>query len=192
MTENSTDEIAALNAVISALQPLTADSRRRILEMVRIFFRDTQAGAEISALVSTHASRTDRPLQFSENLSVSPKEFLLEKQPRTDVERVACLAFYLTHYRNLQFFKTPELIALNTEAAQPKFSNPHYSVNNATQAGYLAGATKDMRQISAAGEQFVRALPDREAARQAMLHARPKRRGKKTKNDQSSSEPDED
>jgi len=47
---------------------------------------------------------------------MSPKDFLLEKQPRTDVERIACLAYYLTHYRATPHFKTIDLSILNTEA----------------------------------------------------------------------------
>jgi hypothetical protein len=113
----------------------------------------------------------------------SPKQFLLNKQPRTDVERIACLAFYLTHYRDLPHFKTLDLAKLNTEAAQPKFSNTAYAATNAAKLGYLASATKTQRQISAAGEQFVSALPDREAAKLAMANARARRtsRRKKTK-----------
>jgi restriction endonuclease Mrr len=116
---------------------------------------------------------------FSEDTSMSPKEFLLEKQPRTDVERIACLAYYLTHYRDTPHFKTLDLNKLNTEAAQPKFSNATVSANNAQKRGYLVPSTKGHRQISAAGEQFVRALPDREAAKAAMTALRPRRRNKR-------------
>jgi len=112
---------------------------------------------------------------------MSPKEFMIEKQPRTDVERVACLAYYLTHYRDQPHFKTLDLSKLNTEAAQPKFSNAANSVNNAVKRGYLAPSTKGNRQLSAAGEQFVHALPDREAAKNAMANHRPRRRLKRQK-----------
>lgn len=52
-----------------------------------------------------------------------PKEFMVQKRPRTDIERVACLGFYLTHYRDTPHFKTLDISKLNTEAAQPKFTN---------------------------------------------------------------------
>jgi len=112
-------------------------------------------------------------------LDVTPKEFLLQKKPKTDVERIACLAYYLTHYRSAPHFKTAELAALNTEAAQPRFSNAAYAVSNATNCGYLVPATKGSKQISAQGEQFVLALPDRVAAKSAMTsrRARAKRSG---------------
>jgi hypothetical protein len=104
---------------------------------------------------------------------------LLEKQPRTDVERIACLAYYLTHYRDTPHFANIDLAKLNTEAAQPKFSNTAYSANNALYQGYLAAAAKGQKQLSAAGEQFVRALPDRDAAKTAMSLAKPRRPPKK-------------
>ena len=66
---------------------------------------------------------------------MSPKEFLLEKQPRTDVERIACLAFYLTHYRDTPHFKTLELSKLNTEAAQQKFANAANATEQRSQDG---------------------------------------------------------
>ena len=110
-----------------------------------------------------------------ESRAFPPKEFLLKKQPQSDVERVACLAYYLAHYRGQVHFKTGDISALNTEAAQRKFSNTAAAVGNATSYGYLAPAVKGMKQLSASGEIYVEALPDREAANAAMAHLRHKR-----------------
>jgi len=104
----------------------------------------------------------------------------MEKQPKTDVERLACLAYYLTHFRELPHFKTIDLSKLNTEAAQPKFSNPAFSARNAVNYGYLAPATKGQKQLSAAGELFVRNLPDREAAKAAMSAATKRRKNSRS------------
>jgi hypothetical protein len=112
---------------------------------------------------------------------MSPKEFLLEKEPRTDVERIACLAYYLTHYRSTPHFKTVDLSMLNTESAQPKFANTAYSSNNAVKMGYLVPSIKGQRQLSAIGERFVRALPDREAAKAALDSLRRRPHGKKSR-----------
>jgi hypothetical protein len=70
------------------------------------------------------------------------------------------------------------LSRLNTEAAQPKFSNAAVSVENAAKMGYLVPAVKGHKQLSATGERFVQALPDRDAARAAMnsFRTRTKRR----------------
>jgi hypothetical protein len=103
---------------------------------------------------------------FSEDRTQSAKEFLRDKRPSTDVDRVACLAYYLTHYRDTPHFKTLDISTLNTEAAQPKLTNASMAVDNATKAGLLVQALKGAKQLSAAGETYVQHLPDREAARE--------------------------
>jgi hypothetical protein len=126
----------------------------------------------------SYGESTDR---YSKEQSLSPQEFLLKKQPRSDVERVACLGYYLANYRDQPSFKTFDISKLNTEAAQTKLSNAANSVNNATSYGYLAPAAKGMKQLSAAGEMYVEALPDREAATAALANSRPKRTPKRKK-----------
>lgn len=174
----------SLNNVISTFKRLDPDEQEKMIEIVRIYF----------GLAARGTSSTNRPVgqeassqqafmdtgSFSEDRSISPKVFILQKQPRTDVERVACLAYYLTHYKDMPHFKTSDLSILNTEAAQPKFSNAAQAVDNATKTGYLVPATKGNKQLSAAGEHFVLALPDREAARTAMQIARPRRKTRKS------------
>lgn len=106
---------------------------------------------------------------------MSPKQFLFEKRPQTDIERVTCLAFYATHYREMQHFKTLDLSKLNTEAAQIKLSNPNAAVDNAAQAGLLVQSGQGRKQISSLGEVYVQALPDRIAAKEAIAKARPRK-----------------
>lgn len=177
-SDDPLSELAALNSVVAALQTLkTSDARERLLYAAAAFFR---LSLEAQTNQTAGASRQRLSLQpaFSEDRSISAKEFLIQKQPRTEVERVACLAYYLTHYRDMQFFKTIDISALNTEAAQPKFGNAAQAVENAVKTHYLAQAAKGAKQLSAAGEAFVQALPDRDAARGAMGAMRPRRRKK--------------
>jgi hypothetical protein len=171
---------AVLPEVIASFKKVNVEGRKRLLSIVATFF----------GIESSHASTSPSPrvseASFSEDRSISPKEFLRQKQPRTDVERVACLAYYLTHYRDTPHFKTLDISQLNTDAAQIKFANAANSVNNASTYGYLAATTKGNKQLTAAGEAFVEALPDRDAAREAMANSRPRRRrrpGDAKKND---------
>ena len=62
------------------------------------------------------------------------KEFLSERRPSTDVDRVACLAYYLSHYRDNDQFKTTDIGLLNSEAGQVKLRNPSAALNSATRA----------------------------------------------------------
>jgi len=180
------DEFTSLQTVIQALQPLDTDARARIIAAVTTFLqiRAPEASVPIAASrpndLESAPSRAASYPAFSSSDELSPKEFLFQKQPRSDVERIATLAFYLTHYRETPHFKTLDLSKLNTEAAQPKFANTANSASNAVKQGYLVPSSKGMRQLSAVGERFVAALPDRDAARATMAGAKPRRKARKT------------
>jgi hypothetical protein len=172
---------SALPAALSLFNGLSQESRQKLLQSLATVFGlqmpPAQPGQPRNPFYEPQGQ--NRPGHFSEDRSISPKDFMLQKSPKTDVERVACLAYYLTHYREQQYFKTLDISKLNTDAAQMKFANAPKSVDNATMYGYLAPAMKGTKQLSAAGELFVRALPDREAAKAAMASARPRKRPKK-------------
>jgi len=172
----------ALTDVIAALQPFEQETRRRILATVLTYYGydDKTAPrphdrANPDAITTKTSSTT-----FSSDRSISPKEFLLQKRPQTDIERVAALAYYLTHYRETPRFKTFDISKLNTEAAQIKFSNAAQAVDNAAKRGFLTSAAQGTKQITAMGEQFVQALPDREAAKVAIAGLGRRRKSRKT------------
>jgi hypothetical protein len=172
--DNSADDASVLAEVVSALKRLSPESRQRLIATVSTFFSPSLAYSQTNT--NPPVSAVSSPSTFSDTKPITAKQFILEKEPRTDVERVACLAFYLTRYADTPHFKTVDLSRLNTEAAQPKFSNPAVAVDNATKMGYLVPAIKAHKQLSAAGERFVQALPDREAAKAAMNSIRSRMR----------------
>jgi hypothetical protein len=192
------DDVEILSLVLPAFKKLDDEQRLRLLQTIATFFgikmqvtgspKPMEVGFDFAKIFPQHKRESTKPSdagntgsKFSEDKSISPKDFMMQKQPRTDVERVACLAFYLTHYREVRYFKTLDLSKLNTEAAQPKFSNAAKAVENAILLGYLVPASKGDRQLSARGEQFVLALPDREEAKKAMAahRRRPQRRAQR-------------
>ncbi len=182
-TVDAMDELRALTGVMEALRSITNDqARERILKAAASFFRVSIAFGSFThtpaASSLSHRAESPSPTAFSSERTVSPKDFLRDKQPKTDVERVACLGYYLTHYRETPHFKTIDISKLNTEAAQPKLSNAAMAVDNATKAHYLVPAAKGNKQISASGESFVQALPDRDLARSEMQKTRPRKRRK--------------
>ena len=178
-----------VDKVIQDLLPFDPYSRLRVYRTVGTFFgfedsypkvvKDADSG------VPANVSREPR---FSSKEELTPKEFLLQKQPNTEVERAACLAYYLAHYRDAPYFKTTDISRLNTEAAQIKLSNASQTVNNAVKAGYLTTAAKGMKQLSAQGEQYVEALPDRDAAKEAKPRKKLWRSRKKTGTNRTESE----
>lgn len=172
------DDVEALSTIVGVLKQLEPDAQRRVLQSAQMFL-----GLTVSQVHSEEnfGSKRVSGEDFSRDRTLSPKEFLRDKNPGTDVERVTCLAYYLAHYRDTPHFKTVDISTLNTEAAQPKFSNTSVAVDNARASGYLVAATKGNKQISAAGEKFVELLPDKEAAREAIRTFRPRRNNKKQK-----------
>jgi hypothetical protein len=176
---NSNDfeaEASALARVLSALQSLSDASRQRVLRSATAFFdvRGGSGGGSSSAGVAEQVSVSLGG--FSEDRTLTPKEFLLQKRPTRDIDRIACLAYYLTHFRDMPKFKTLDLSKLNTEAAQIKFSNAAKAVDNSAAAGLLVAAGGGLKQLSAVGELYVQALPDRDAAKAAIEQVRPRRR----------------
>jgi len=177
---NDDNNLEVLTTIVTALKNLDQEAQKRTLQAV-ITFLDIPFSNQPSGIKAVDNSSIPKyESTFSQDRDLSPKDFLRDKLPRTDVERVACLAYYLTHYRGLQFFKTLDLSSLNTEAAQPKFSNAAVAVSNAIRSGFIVQAAKGSNQLSSAGEVFVQALPDREAAKANLSNMRIKKRNKKT------------
>ena len=177
---NDQDIYAVVDKVIQDLLRLDPYSRLRVYRTVGTFFGFDDSYLKVTGNVDNRVpANVSREPKFSSS-DETPKEFLLQKRPNTNVERVACLAYYLTHYRDIPHFKTIDINKLNTEAAQIKLSNPSQAVNDAVKTGYLAAATKGMMQLSAQGEQYVEALPDRDAAKEVKPRTKSKRSRKKT------------
>lgn len=174
------DDVKAISTIIGVLKQLDLDTQKRVLRAVRAYL-DVETSQTPSGTPDLNegpiSGRSKHP--FSQDRTISPKDFLRDKNPPTDVERVACLAYYLAHYQDTPHFKTVDISALNTEAAQPKFSNASVAVENARTRGYLVSASKGTKQISAVGEKFVELLPDRDAAKDFIRNAR-RRSGRKS------------
>jgi hypothetical protein len=175
-------ELDVLSTIVRHLQSLSADAQQRVIASALTFLGlPVNSQNSLVALMPQPGGQTAvAPTgRFSQDRTPSPKDFLFEKRPTSDVERVACLGYYLTHYRDTPYFKTLDLSKLNTEGAQLKMTNPAMAVDNATKAGLLVPASKGAKQISSMGELYVQALPDKAAAREAIAHARPKRKNRR-------------
>lgn len=124
-----------------------------------------------------HAVGTDTP-----NGGMTPKVFMSQKRPNTDSERITCLAYFASKYRNIAQFKTDVLTKLNTEAAGHPFSNASYFARDAVTQGYLSPAGGGKKQITMRGEAIVEALPDRNRVKAALeAHPQRKRKAKRAK-----------
>ena len=175
-----------VSQVTRLLEPLSNDDRAHVISTVAMWFRlpepqlaNTSSSTAWSGAVKPSHVTNPTEERFQGREEESPKQFIMEKDPRTEAERMACLAYYLAHFRDAPQFATNDLSRLNTEAAQRKFSNAAVTTSNATRDGLFVPAAKPgLRQLSAMGERFVQALPDREAAKLVRKRL-PARRGKR-------------
>lgn len=171
-------ERAIVQRFLDLMAPLDDAERLRVIRTVATYFDLPVAGSSAPSSAPTPSESTQvvgRDAVFSGHLPISPKDFLRQKEPRTDVERAMSLAYYLAHYRDAPHFKTADIAKLNTEAAQRKFANTAYTINNAAATGYFVAAPAGQKQLSSMGEQYVEALPDRVAARAVIERARPRK-----------------
>lgn len=158
------------------LKDLDPEDRARVVGATMVLFGEQTPVSSAQGGALPIDQPVSRELKFSSREDITPKQFLFEKRPNTDVERVGCLAFYLTHYRDTRHFKTVDISKLNTEAAQIKLSNAAKAVNNAATKGFITPSAKGNKQISSLGEEYVSALPNRDAAKKAFERFRPRKR----------------
>jgi len=168
-----------MRTAVTALAGLPREAQARaakwLIESLNIPVGSGATGVTAPA-ATTGAATGARPTQDQP----TPKAFMGQKHPSCDTERIACLAYFLTHHRGMQQFSTKDLKALNTEASQPPFSRPATAVGNATGASqFLAAAGGGKKQITVRGEAVVDALPDREAVKKALRDNPMRRRGRR-------------
>jgi len=115
--------------------------------------------------------------------SPSASEFYRSKRPKTDAQKIACLAYYLTHHKNTHEFKTADLQVTETESKAPKITNLPRAVDNASRsARVLTSTTAGLKQITTHGEDVVNALPDQEAVKEVLRAQKPTKRRKRKSN----------
>ncbi|MDA8002180.1 MAG: hypothetical protein MPL62_12950 [Alphaproteobacteria bacterium] len=170
-----------LQRMIGMLNPMSDQDRLSIINSILAFYNLSHPAIAGEASTSADvATKSGRDPIFSGHEELHPKSFLSAKSPQTDVERVACLAYYLANYRDKKYFTTADISALNVEAAQRKLSNPSLAMKNAIACDYLVDAKqKKSKQLSVFGEDYVDALPDREAVKAVRARHFPKRKKRK-------------
>lgn len=179
--EQADVEVKAMEAALTALMPLKPEERRRALSWLWEKLEITGTSPINPSGLPSAVFAGTVPGAAAASASGTPKQFLGQKDPHTDVERMTCLAYYLTHYRGTAQFKTKELTDLNTEAAQPKFSNPADAATNAAKMKCLSLAGAGKKQITVHGEKLVEALPDREKVKALGLKSSSRRKKGKNK-----------
>jgi hypothetical protein len=171
-------EVDTLGSVLNALDQLEVEQRKWVLQTAasRFSFKlDVAAGAPAPSGTKDES----RPGDSGHGSAPTPKDFMKGKNPLTDIQRIACLAYYLTKYGNTAQFKTKDLITLNSDAKYPRMGNARQGVDNATKAKLLTPAGSGQKQLTTHGEDLVEALPDQEKVRSLRPQKRRRKRPRK-------------
>lgn len=179
-------ELAAMEVASIALQKLDGDQQRRVIQWLIdslgiggiALDGGSPSGDDESYGGDSGVAR--RAVESNALNATDIKAFMKDKQPKSMVERIACLAYYLAEREGVAAFRSPDIVKANTRAALSRIGNAPRDVTSAERdSGFLASAGGGRKQITARGEALVTALPDREAVKEA-LRAHPiKRRAKK-------------
>ena len=125
-----TQEFQAIQAALEALEPLDPTQRQFAISMIlsRLGMGGTPGTAPgAGAPPSVGAGAASAGVTGLGGI----KEFLKQKAPTTDVERLVCLAYYLTHAMDTPSFTTKEIKKLNDDAHGMDFSNAAATAMNA-------------------------------------------------------------
>lgn len=192
MGPKKTSPADALKSVVETLDSLESNEKQWVLQSaaslwsITIAPNSSAAGAATGAGTNggTFAGASPGGNGQQTDVQKDPKAFIKAKNPQSETQRVACLAYFLSNYRGTPAFKAKEIVALNTESRGPAFNVPR-AVNNAANAKhkYLSSVGQGQKQITAHGEEVVEALPDLEKlkeveSRKATKRGRPKNKSK--------------
>jgi len=158
MTKTNAADVAP--KLYQLLSPLSPDERKRAIQATMVLF-----GEEIPAVPGAPAGG-DRTTASRGGAS-TPMAFFQQKNPSNKGETLAVAARYREVHQNADTHSKDDLKKVITDARR-NFDNRNFArdIKNARrQAGFFnLGTKRDANQLSYYGQQYVDALPDRDAA----------------------------
>lgn len=191
MATKKNDSTGALVTVIGALEPLNDTDRQWVLQAAASKFSVTvqatgsqgnpgaAGAATVNPLAPMGGGATPADVQAAITRK-DPRAFIRIKKPTTDVQRVACLGYYLVQTTGQHGFASKDVSKTHTDSGGSSI-NMTRALDNATRAAkYLSNRGPREKQLTTLGEDVVNALPDQTAVK-AVEDAAKGGRGKKGK-----------
>lgn len=177
---------SALVAVVTALEPLGDADRQWVLQSAAsrwslILPANTQAGISQQVPNGGAASGASSGEAQSAIEKKDPRAFIRVKRPATDVQRVACLAYFIVTTSGKPGFSSKDVVTTHTDSGGSKI-NMTRALDNATRRSkYLSNRGPKEKQLTPLGEDIVDALPDQNAVKELDKGGSNKRAGRKAK-----------
>lgn len=189
MAAKKQDPTGALVAVVKALEPLADAEKHWVLQSAASRWSlNVQGQAAGSggllpgAAAGLGAAPGGAPADVQSAIAKKDaRAFIRIKRPTTDVQRVACLGYFLVQTTGQPGFSSKDVGKAHTDSGGSSI-NMTRAIDNATrQAKYLSNRGPKEKQLTTLGEDVVVALPDQLVVKEAEAAAkgRGKRRAKK-------------
>jgi hypothetical protein len=191
MAAKKIDSTSALVRVVQALEAVEEKDRQWVLQSAASKFALTiqvpagnAAGAQAGA--SPAGGMPGIPAATGDiQAAIAKKDaraFIRIKKPATDVQRVACLGYFLAQTTAQHGFSSKDISKTHTDSGGSAI-NMTRALDNATRgAKYLSNRGPRQKQLTTLGEDVVNALPDQAAVKTVEAGAKGRRGGKKGKN----------
>ena len=144
---------AALQAVITALEPLEENERRRILDAAATFFGAPQPTPPAPGATNKNL---DKPPGTGSAKPLSVNELLDEVKPSTNPQRIAAFAFFREQHEGNEKFARGDLKAYFSKAKESEPKNYDRDFNQTVKEGWIH-EDGDQSYLTRKGESVVRA-----------------------------------
>jgi hypothetical protein len=191
MAEKKRGATGALVIVVEALEPLEESDRQWVLQSAaaRWNVQLPRQGAGVTGgggpagggggAAAGGGGAADAQAAIEKK---DPRAFMRLKRPTTDVQRIACLGYFLVHTTPGKLgFSTAEIRQANTDAGAPGMNFTRALDNATRKAKYLSKRGAREKQLTTLGEDIVVALPDQEAVKQTEAEAKGQRKARRKK-----------
>lgn len=137
--DNSTAVSAAAISIINTLQPLSADERAQVLHAAAALYSVQLASVRQNQVHQGGAHSTPSPAKApAENQKpISVGEFVREKLPATNAQRIACFAYYREHFEGHEHFSRSDLSGYFATARLAKPGNFDRDYNGAVKENWI-------------------------------------------------------
>jgi hypothetical protein len=186
MAAKKSDSTSALVTVVKALEALDETGRQWVLQSaanrwtLSLQLPSPAGGGNPGGGGGTPNGANAADAQ-SAIVRKDARSFIRAKKPASDVERVACLGYYLLKTTAQPGFTSKDLAAAHTDSGGSKINMPRALDNATRQSKFLSNRSRSEKQLTTLGEDVAEALPDRDRVNQIMADAKGARKGKRAK-----------
>ncbi len=162
MTESEIkNELKAIETITNILQKLDKTAQQRVLQyaMQHLGLQVDQADPSPQTLSANRGAQVAQPTQHLQQQVVDIRSLRDQKQPSSDMEMAAIVAYYLSKLAPEEVRKdtivTKDIKTYFNQAGHPLPTGPQFTLINAKAAGYFESAGRGKYKLNPVGHNLV-------------------------------------